>query len=127
MDLAWQVRARPSAKRAFVLLLLLVVCVVRPDAASGADRFPPTSQLDKLFRGKSTKADVLLALGEPQGSGGALIPTDRGLREIWYYEDSTASGLFKLELKQNVLLIFFRGEQYDGYLWFRNRVEGGMR
>ena len=121
-------RARILADLAQVLVLAAGSLMALSQQTRGEDRFPVSESLDsKLIRGKSTRADVLLALGEPQGSGGALVPTDRTPQEIWYYADSTASGLFKLELKQNVLLVFFRGEQYDGYLWFRNRVEGDTK
>ena len=97
--------------------------------AAAADRFPDPARLDaKLVRGSSTKADVLLVLGEPQGSGGAVVPTARGVHDIWYYEDSGGTaGLFSSSLRQNILLIFFRGDKYDGYLWFRNRAEATMR
>jgi hypothetical protein len=71
----------------------------------------------KLTRDQSTKADVLLFLGEPDGAGEYLFPTTRETREVWYYE-THASSLTRAKMK--ILLVYFRGDFYDGYMWFEN-------
>ena len=110
-----------------LLFLALAGCALALPAA-GAERFPSAPTLDaKLVRGKSTKAEVLLLLGEPHGTGGARVPTVRDMREVWYYEDNRQSGVFTMTMTQNIFLVMFRGDRYDGYLWFRNRVEATMR
>ncbi|HEX9136233.1 MAG TPA: hypothetical protein VF905_04705, partial [Nitrospirota bacterium] len=47
---------------------------------------PRTDQLDKLKLGDSIKADVLLALGQPQGEGVARFAVERAPRTIWSYD-----------------------------------------
>ena len=120
-------KRNPGRLRCGLLFLALVGCApALPTAA--AERYPSAPSLDaKLIRGQSTKADVLLLLGEPHGTGGARVPTVRDMREVWYYEDNRQSGLFTMTMTQNIFLVMFRGDRYDGYLWFRNRVEATMR
>ena len=79
----------------------------------------------ELIRGKSQKSDVLLSIGRPNGSGSALIPTDSRTKDIWFYEDINAkAGLNNLKMKQQILLIFFEGEYYDGFMCYSHDVEG---
>ncbi len=70
-----------------------------------------------LQRGVSSAADVKEALGEPTGSGEFLLYTE--LRTIWFYEENKvdATGQ-KLRIQQDVLLVFFEGDRFDGFLWF---------
>lgn len=69
-----------------------------------------------LQRGVSSAADVKEALGEPTGSGEFLLEE---LRTIWFYEENKvdATGQ-KLRIQQDVLLVFFEGDRFDGFLWF---------
>jgi len=86
------------------------------------------AQLDRLEnefkRGVSTKADVLAVLGEPDGSGGALFPTSAHWSDVWYYEASHGS---VSSVDQNILLVYFRGEVFDGFMWFSNKADVSMR
>jgi len=86
----------------------------------------------ELVRDKSTKADVLRALGEPDGTGrfggwhgvrGARH-AQLGPAEVWYYEDSKVTMGLNLRQKLGVMLVFFKGEVFDGYLWFANSTTG---
>ena len=105
----------PLAVLATALLCLAVV--VPAKLALGQD-FPDLTNLDgKLTRGVTKKADVVLAIGEPQGTGGAVLPTDGTGKEVWYYENIRVK-ILQMKGRQQVLLVFFRGEVYDGYLWF---------
>jgi hypothetical protein len=73
----------------------------------------------ELQRGVSTMEDVRRTLGEPQGSGGFLFPIGIGEGPIWFYESikvDASSG--KIDLQQDVVLVFFKGGRFDGYLWF---------
>jgi len=72
-----------------------------------------------LQRGVSSAEEVKEALGEPQGSGGFLFPTDTELRTVWFYEKMKvdASGQ-KLDLQQDVLIVFLKEGTFDGFLWF---------
>lgn len=94
------------------LLGLLAGCA--PTIKYGS--LPRTDRLDTLRAGVSSTGDVLLALGEPRGSGMArLISVDQTPRKIWFYEYTEAQGS-RIDLK--ILLVFFHQERYDGHLWF---------
>ncbi len=75
----------------------------------------PTQNLDCLVSEKSTAADVRAALGEPRGHGRARYTADQPLRKVWFYEFLQIKGD---QVGVNILLVFFRGDRYDGYLWF---------
>lgn len=81
---------------------------------------PRVERLGGLTRGVTTRADVLLALGEPRGSGGAVIEPGASPEEIWLYEFVKTDGK---EIALQILLVFFDGERYDGHLWFRSVEE----
>ncbi len=88
-----------------------------------------------LRRGITSKADVLLLLGEPDGAGAlggfdALRGPDgagKGPIDAWYYESVKASILGGLEVTQDVLLVFFEGDTVDGFLWFSNNSKGELK
>jgi hypothetical protein len=77
-----------------------------------------------LLRGVTSKAAVRGLLGIPNGSGDE--------REIWYYEDIEVTGAksadkaVKMDLRQQILLVLFKGEVVDGYLWTSNSGSGAM-
>ncbi len=75
----------------------------------------PLQNLDRLISEKSSAADVRAALGEPRGHGGARYTKDQPLRKVWYYEFIQLKGD---QVGLNILLVFFRDDRYDGYLWF---------
>jgi hypothetical protein len=77
-------------------------------------------RLDGLTRGVSTKADVLLLLGEPRGSGGAHVSPESKAEVIWLYEFMRMEGK---EASLEILLVFFDEDRYDGHLWFRSVEE----
>jgi hypothetical protein len=81
---------------------------------------PRTDQLHTLKLGDSTKADVLLALGQPQGDGMVRSAVEPTPRTIWFYEYSEVVGKV-IGLK--ILLVFFDQEKYDGHLWFASTQE----
>jgi len=77
-----------------------------------------------LVRGVSTAADVRAALGEPTGRGAALLPTADGGRTVWFYERMQVNILVKpYDIKQEVLMVFFDKDVFDGYLWFSSEKE----
>ena len=88
-----------------------------------------------LQRGSTTKGDVLLLLGEPDGAGAlggfdALRGPDgagKGPLDAWYYESVKASILGGLEVTQDILLVFFEGDTVDGFLWFSNNSKGELK
>ena len=110
--------------RSFALLLgamLLAGCAVQTVKSQAVSR---VDRLETEFkRGVSTKADVLTVLGEPDGSGGAMFPTASRASDVWYYEAyrSSLSGL-----NQKILLVYFKGEEFDGFMWFSNDADLSM-
>ena len=96
------------------------------DVTTGA--FRNLAGLDSaLQRGVTTKADVRKAFGVPNGSGAAQFFTLGGdRREIWYYEDiaatgaTSAEGVMNIQMRQQLLIVMFKAERVDGYLWTSN-------
>jgi hypothetical protein len=76
---------------------------------------PKVERLDGLERQRSTKEDVLKTLGAPRGYGMANLGTLPGARPMWFYEYVHGAGS---QVDLTILLVFFDGEKYDGYLWF---------
>ncbi len=113
--------------------LLLAGCAVQTTKSQAFTRIDRIES--DLRRGSTTKADVLLLLGEPDGAGAlggfdALRGPDgagKGAMDAWYYESVKASILGGLELNQDVLLVFFEGDTVDGFLWFSNKSKGEMK
>ncbi len=126
-------RRRLGAVVAALMALLVAGCAVQ---SAKTQAFSRIDQIESdLQRGITTKADVLLLLGEPDGAG-ALGGFDalrapggaaNGPIISWYYESSDASLLGGLELRQDILLVFFEGDTVDGFLWFSNQSKGEMR
>lgn len=102
----------------------------------GTGAFPNASAIEQqLKRGTSNKADVQRLLGVPNGTGSLSTPPrilgvqalGDGPREIWYYEDmeitdrKSADGVITMNARQQILLVFFKGEAFDGYFWTSNK------
>jgi len=125
--------------------LLRAVCLslaiaARPLGAQqiGTGAFPDTGVIEKqLQRGASRKSDVQRALGVPNGTGQSdwLRPPGmppaahgEGPREIWFYDDiritdmKSGDGPATMKVRQQILLVFFKGEIFDGYLWTSNAL-----
>ncbi len=75
----------------------------------------PINNLENLVSEQSSAADVHAALGEPRGHGAARLTKGQPLRKVWYYEFIQLKGD---QVGLNLLLVFFRDDRYDGYLWF---------
>ena len=92
--------------------------------------FTDARQLAALEKGVSTRRDVQRLLGAPDGSGHALLPNDETPLDLWYYADISVtdlrqvSGGFRGDVKQQMLLVSFRGETFEGYMWWSN--QGGL-
>jgi len=113
-----------TACLAFFLFQLLLGCAATK-ATTGA--FTNVSNMDQqLKRGVSTKTEVQRLLGAPNGFGSSVVPTDPSPREVWYYEDIEATdykseeGMMTMNMRQQILLIFFEKGVLDGYMWTSN-------
>lgn len=116
--------ARAKFLAMLVGALFLPGCVVHVHTVK-SQAFSKLDQLEtELKRGVSTKADVITLLGEPDGSGGAQFPTASYDNDVWYYEASRAS---LSNMDQNILLVYFREEVFDGFMWFSNNADVDLR
>lgn len=118
---------------AFVLLCALIMTLLIGCApkrvTTGA--FKQLTRIEGEFkRGVSTKEDVRRVLGSPRGGGSAILPPDRRQREVWFYEDievlnvtSPKPGIMRMDVRQQILLVFFDEEVFDGYMWFSNAAK----
>lgn len=101
----------------------------------GSGAFTKVSLIEKeLKRGVSRKSEVRTVLGTPKGFGAALLPLrlpERLQREVWYYEDielkdaKFQEGTIHARFRQQVLVVFFDGDVFDGYMWFTNAMNLG--
>ena len=87
-----------------------------------------------LKRGVATKADVRRTFGIPNGGGAARFYSFGGdEREIWYYEDIEATGaksvdgVLKFQMRQQMLVVMFKADRVDGYLWTSNRETANVK
>jgi hypothetical protein len=133
-------RARRLVSHAAVLTIGLVLATAlgpRPASAqlasSGAFRDLGSIETS-LQRGVTTQAQVRARWGEPNGAGAARFASLGGdEREIWYYEDieltgaKSAGGVVKADLRQQILLVIFKGAVVDGYLWTSNAGRASIR
>ncbi len=98
------------------------------------DTFVDTRLIDaELHKGKSTKADVTRVLGAPAGNGAALLPTKAASQDVWFYSDiemtdfKAAGGVINIDFRQQILLVFFDKDVFDGFMWYSNVLPTSMR
>lgn len=118
-------------------IILLVAAVLLAGCAHKASTgaFTQVNRIDdKLKKGKSTKMDAHRVLGAPKGTGKAVLPTDPKPREIWFYDDIELTdykgeepGVIRVSVRQQILLLFFEREVFDGYMWFTNAGTADIR
>jgi len=88
----------------------------------------------ELKRGFSSREDVRRLLGPPNGAGGMIAASFGSVnQDVWYYENiemtgaQSASDAVRLGMRQQIMLVFFKGEKFDGYLWTTNAGAGEVR
>lgn len=118
-----------------ILFILMSTNTSFGDIKIGTGVFPEVQAIEKeLVRDKSTHADVQKLLGIPTGAGGAMLPGFGDHSEvvepydIWYYEDvesrdiKSENGVMVMDMRQQILLIFFKGDKFHGYFWTSNEA-----
>jgi hypothetical protein len=117
----------------FSTLLIFLLPISEALGEVGTGIFPNTQLIEKnLVRGMSTRVDVQKLLGIPTGGGGAVLPGFGDNREViepydvWYYEDVNTKntnfkdGIMTMDMSQQILMIFFKGDKFYGYFWTSN-------
>jgi hypothetical protein len=83
-------------------------------------KFDPDVLEQSLHPGDSTESDVRKTLGEPFGTGRALMPFHETPRTVWTYSYQRGSfnmGSGESDTDMLLLFVFFAGDRYDGYIW----------
>jgi hypothetical protein len=117
----------------FSVLLTFLLPINESLGEIGTGVFPNTQLIEKnLVRNISTRADVQKLLGIPTGGGGAILPGFGENSEVvepydvWYYEDvktknsKIKDGIMTMDMGQQILMIFFKGDKFYGYFWTSN-------
>lgn len=100
---------------AFVALTLLIGCATGPMELG---KPMPVDRLSQLKPGTSSMADVLAALGEPQGRGAFRLPT-MPVHNLLLYESDTMDGT-KMRMKMLFVFVNRSTGVYEGYMWFNS-------
>ena len=111
-------------KPGFFYAAWLIVCLALAGLQGCATRMemgapPRLDRLAQLTPQVSTRNDVLLTLGEPRGYGGAQLDPGFSPQRVWLYEYNVSEGK---NIQITMLLVFFSGDAYDGYMWFADAV-----
>jgi len=128
-------RHRPqglAAVSAVVIAFLAGIAAVGCGTTTQAVTSGPFARADRiasdLHRGVSTKADVERLLGQPNGRGMTLLPTQDRSRELWTYlnvqtgdakQEGRTMGVatVRVDVRQQQIYVFFDGDRFDGYMW----------
>jgi hypothetical protein len=120
---------------AMVGALLIAGCASSGETGKG-QAFANLERVKTEFRrGKTTKADVLLILGQPDGTGGfggfaaarVEFGGDKGPEEVWYYENVKSQiGGKAVKQEQNLLMIFFGGDTFAGFMSIKTTAKGKL-
>jgi hypothetical protein len=103
--------------RSGLLLICLLVVALLSGCATTVKYGKPVNieRLRDLKQGVSTRAEVVVAAGEPRGRGAARLSPAIDRRDIMFYEYVESDGT---RVRMKLLLVFLDGERYDGHLWF---------
>jgi hypothetical protein len=127
-----------SSARAILVIVALATALVGATGCAttvATGPFPAVQRIEtELKRGASTKLDVRRVLGPPNGTGSAILPTDPRPREVWFYFDSQAkklklsgAGGAEIQLRQQILLVFFERGVFDGFMWYSSESRPEVR
>jgi len=105
-----------------VVALFALFCLAGCSVVVVMGRVPDTEPLESKFvMGETTRAEVVEALGDPDGCGKLLFPDDPEPRDLCYFARSEAT---MKESRFMFYFVFFRGGRYDGYMWFSSLPSG---
>lgn len=126
LDLHENCRTRPIKWALSFLVALTVLAGCAPVRFETGRKFE-TSVLEQSLRtGESTQNEVRQTLGEPSGTGRALLPFHESPRTLWTYSFQRGSinlGNGESEVEMVLLFVFFAEDRYDGYIWGSAKME----
>jgi len=99
-----------------ISLSLLAGCAI-PSYEWGSP--PHTGALGTLTPNVSTGADILSAVGVPQGRGVADHQLGERPRTVWFYYFVTYVGA---KFEGTYMLVFLDDDRYEGHLWFTSNL-----
>lgn len=105
----------PWRAAACLALILLAGCASGPTEIG---RPLPVERLAQLEPGASTLAEVLAALGEPQGRGAGRLPS-LPVHDLLQYESDMMDGT-KMRMKMLIVFVNRSTGVYEGYMWFNS-------
>ncbi len=112
----------------FSLTAISAAPVAQAQVEGRVAAFPDVDRMEaELKKGVSTKADVEALLGAPIGRGGALSGVQPAApRDVWVYGEfgwsliDMKGGVARLHLDQQLLMVYFVGDVFDGFWWHGN-------
>jgi hypothetical protein len=129
----WQGHRRRATGLGLLVTGLLAVAIVFSGCAAthtSTGAFTDLKAIEtRLQLQSSTKADVEKLLGAPAGYGGMALPYAPIAREVWFYQDLEATdatarpgGIIEMTVRQQILLVFFQGGFFDGFMWYSTAI-----
>jgi hypothetical protein len=123
------IHGRNCGLTALTVLMLAASAACTPSASVG--RMPSVTPLTTdLVLGVSTRDDVRHALGDPSGEGGYSFIMDFRPRDVWFFHELKVTDMkavhdtVVMNMRQRILLVFFDGDRYDGYMWYSSAGTG---
>jgi hypothetical protein len=127
--------SRPRKLAAWLFWVAVAILVVgfggcAPIQFETGRKFDPDVLESSLHSGNSTQIDVRKMLGEPFGTGRALMPFQDTARTVWTYSYQRGSmdiGSGESDTDMLMLFVFFDGDRYDGYIWGAAKLQSAKR
>jgi len=102
-----------------VLSFLVLIAGCAPTITLGS--MPKIASIPDLIPGVTTSSEVQSILGEPTAKGSSLWSiAPMTPVKLWEYEFTKTDGV-KSDL--TIVMIFFRDDRFEGYLWFSAEQE----
>jgi hypothetical protein len=101
-------------KSAITILFITFMIALTGCVTADMGKVPRTDKLPELIVGVTTDKQIKSILGNPSGKGMSQMPGYSDRRTVWSYHHSIASNSSS---DSNTLLVFIKGNLYDGYLW----------
>lgn len=109
----------------WLVIAVMVAGCGSMDFRAGTE-FDPTPLKRDLQVGVSSASQIEAVLGEPFGTGRAMLPYHDGPRTVWTYffeQGSVNMGSGALHDERRYLFVFLVDGVFDGYMWFDSKLQ----